>query len=259
MSALYRHRFKLLLVSLLGVILIVPVVLDLVPGRSRDAAVLVVLVVSAFALAAGTVVVGGRRWALVLALCLLVPSLLVEVVLAAEWRSDLAVCHHLLRLLFLGFVIVEVLRQLFQPEPVTFDTISASLCVYLLLGLVWMHVYVMMDTLVPGSIITVVRLPPGLARASGEPALSLRMLYFSLATLTSVGYGDIVPATTSARMLATTEAIVGQAYLYVMVARLVGMQVSQAFAPTAPAPRPDGEPDAAPTTRSPRPGGKEEV
>jgi hypothetical protein len=82
----------------------------------------------------------------------------------------------------------------------------------------------------------------GLAGADGEPALTLRVLYFSFTTLTGVGYGDIVPVTTTARMCAITEALMGQAYLYVMVARLVGMQVSQAFATVGtPQTGPDGK------------------
>jgi hypothetical protein len=229
MSGLYRHRFKLLLGCLVAAMLVVPVLLDLLPERSREVDSLVLLAVSTCSLAAATLAIGGRRWMLVVAVCLLVPSLLLEVAAAWVWPAELAVWHHLLRLLFLGFVVVGVLRQLFQPGPVTFDTISASLCVYLALGVGWMHVYALMDSLNPGSLFTAVRLPAGLAGAGGEAALSLRMLYFSFATLTGVGYGDIVPATTTARMCAVTEAMMGQAYLYVMVGRLVGMQVSQAF------------------------------
>ena len=52
-------------------------------------------------------------------------------------------------------------------------------------------------------------------------------IYFSFVTLTTLGYGDIVPVSASARMLATMEALMGQLYLAVLVARLVGMQVSQ--------------------------------
>jgi hypothetical protein len=233
MPTLFRHRFKLLLASLVGLILIVPVVLDLVPRR-RDVDALVVFAISTVALLAGTLVLSGRRGALVFAVGLLVSSLGLELVTAVLWPGELVFCHHLLRLVFLGFVVVELLRQLFLPGPVTFDTISASLCVYLLLGVSWAHVYVLMETAAPGCVLTVVRPAPGLAGADGEPALSLRMLYFSFTTLTGVGYGDIVPATTTARMGAITEALMGQAYLYVMVARLVGLQVSQAFATGAP-------------------------
>src|SRR5262249_32181384 len=132
MSALFRHRFKLLLASLVGIILIVPVILDLLPERARAVQGLVVFGVSTVALLAGTLVVSGRRGARVFALGLLVPSFALEGTTALLGHAELAVCHHLLRLVFLGFVIVELLRQIFIPGAVTFDTISASLCVYLL-------------------------------------------------------------------------------------------------------------------------------
>jgi hypothetical protein len=259
MPALFRHRFKLLLTSLVGLILVVPVVLDLVPGRARAVDAVVVFGISTTALLAGTLVFSDRRGALVIALGLLTSSLLVEAAMALVWPEELALSHHLLRLVFLGFVIVELLRQLFRPGPVTFDTVSASLCVYLLLGVSWAHLYVMMGILNPGCIVTTVPPAAGLAGAEGEPAQSLRMLYFSFTTLTGVGYGDLVPGTTTVRMCAVTEALMGQAYLYVMVARLVGMQVSQAFAPPSPAPCPNGERAAMPAVSSPGSGRKEEA
>jgi hypothetical protein len=160
----------------------------------------------------------------VFALGLLVPSLVLEAATALRGHAELAFCQHLLRLDFLGFVMVDLLRQLFTSGAVTFDTVSASLCVYLLLGAAWAHVYVLIETLAPGSVFTAVRPGAGLAGATG------------------VGYGDLVPVTTTARMCAITETLMGQAYLYVMVARLVGMLVSKAFAPMARSPRPDGEP-----------------
>jgi hypothetical protein len=232
MSTLLRHRFKLLLVSLVGLLLVVPVVLDAIPsGSGVDA--LVMVGVSTCALLAGMLVIAGKRGALRFALCLLTPSLVLEAVAAVLWHRELSVCHHLLRLVFLGFVIVELFRQLFRPGSVTFDTLSAALCVYLLLGICWAHVFVVLEHVAGESLVIVVQPTGRLARESGEPALFVRMVYFSFVTLTGLAYGDIVPATTTARMFAVMEVLMGQAYLYIMVGRLVGMQVSQALAPQA--------------------------
>lgn len=52
------------------------------------------------------------------------------------------------------------------------------------------------------------------------------MIYYSFVTLTTLGYGDIVPVSPSARSLATLEALTGQLYLTVLVARLVGLQIT---------------------------------
>jgi hypothetical protein len=232
MSTLLRHRFKLLLVSLMGLILVVPVVLDAIPsGYGID--VLVVFGVSTCALLAGVLVISGKRGALRFTLYLLTPSLVLEAVAAALWHRELSVCHHLLRLVFLGFVIAGLFRQLFRRGPVTFDTLCAALCVYLLLGICWGHVFAALERVAEDSFVVVVQPTGRLAREGGETALFLRMAYFSFVTLTGVGYGDIVPATTTARTFAVMEVLMGQAYLYVMVGNLVGMQVSQVFATQA--------------------------
>src|SRR5262249_42857911 len=143
------------------------------------------------------------------------------------WPGHLFVIRHGTRAFFVGFVIVALLWHLFRPRRITFDTISASLCVYLLLGILWANVYTMIEMAAPGSFLDNSRPDDLPTSVAGLEARSLRMLYFSYVTLSSVGYGDIVPRTTLARMCAVTEAIMGQGYLLVMVSRLVAIQVSQ--------------------------------
>ncbi len=61
----------------------------------------------------------------------------------------------------------------------------------------------------------------------GAEYLPIEMLYLSMVTLTTLGYGDVTPLTTTARISAVMEATVGQIFMVVLVARLVGLQVSQ--------------------------------
>jgi voltage-gated potassium channel len=70
----------------------------------------------------------------------------------------------------------------------------------------------------PGSF----KFPEGTTQPRGEMSL-----YFSLVTITTVGYGDITPVTRVARAFANLEAVVGQLYLVILVSWLVGMYVSQ--------------------------------
>jgi hypothetical protein len=230
MSGLYRHRFKLLLASLVTLSLLAPIAIDLLPTRSSLPDRVLVFVVTTVTALAGTLAVIGRRGARVVAYSLLLASVTTHASSAFLWPRELTVCHHLMQLCLLVFVSAELLRQLFQPGRVTFETLSASFCVYLALGISWAHVYAILDTLVPGSLAAATRAADELAGKDGELSLLFRKLYFSFVTLTGVGYGDVVPATTTARMCAVTEAMMGQAYLYVMVGRLVGMQVAQALA-----------------------------
>ncbi len=60
----------------------------------------------------------------------------------------------------------------------------------------------------------------------------MQMRYFSFETLTTLGYGDIVPRSPAARMLATIEAVMGQIYLTVLIARLVGLHIAHASSST---------------------------
>jgi voltage-gated potassium channel len=81
----------------------------------------------------------------------------------------------------------------------------------------WSQIYVVLETAQPGSF----NFPDG---ASGSIQSLLR--YFSLVTITTVGYGDITPSTPAARAFANLESVVGQLYLVIQVAWLVGMHVS---------------------------------
>ena len=123
-----------------------------------------------------------------------------------------------------------LLRFLFSEQQVTIEVISASLCGYLLLGVLWAIVYSLLDLVqansfsFPSAVEELISNEPSTLRFGTER--SATALYFSYVTLTTLGYGDIVPATTTARMLCTVEAIVGQMYLVVLVARLVGLHIA---------------------------------
>jgi voltage-gated potassium channel Kch len=67
----------------------------------------------------------------------------------------------------------------------------------------------------------------GAHRSESPGAAVIRSRWLSLRTITSVGYGDIVPVSTAARALTVLEALAGQIYLVVLVARLVGIHTAQ--------------------------------
>jgi voltage-gated potassium channel len=131
-------------------------------------------------------------------------------------------------LLFLLFVTLSELRSVLKQREVTTETISMAVSVYLLLGFSWGLLYAVMFQLHPDSF-------AGLAGVtSGGSVEVLHLLpvmgYFSLATLSTIGYGDITPLTLQARYAAVAEGIAGQFYMAILVARLVGLQMSQSAA-----------------------------
>jgi Ion channel len=129
--------------------------------------------------------------------------------------------------LLLAFVTWSTLRGVLKQKAVTSETISMSISVYLLLGLTWGLLYVVIFLVQPGAF-SIAGLAQPMSAHSGDPSSLLPILgYFSLITLSTVGYGDITPLTMQARFAAAAEGITGQFYLAILVARLVGMQMSQ--------------------------------
>ena len=129
-------------------------------------------------------------------------------------------------LLFVSFVTVSELRSVLKQREITGETISMAISVYLLLGFTWAFLYSVMFQLHPESF-------GGLPTAKpGQPNELLHIFpvlgYFSLTTLSTIGFGDITPVGLQARYAAVAEGITGQFYLAILVARLVGMQMSQA-------------------------------
>ena len=227
LPGLFHHRFTVLLVTLLALLLVAPVTLEVVEAAAPEAGPVVYLVLSAWVLVAAILAVSGRRGVLQFGLSLGIPVLLLDLAAVFLWPGHLAMIRHGTRALFLGFVMGVLLRHLFRQQRITFDTISGSLCVYLLLGLLWGNVFALLETAAPGTLTEPGRPANEARRSTSEEGRSFRALYFSFVTLSTVGYGDIVPGTGLARMCAVTEAMMGQGYLLVMVSRLVGIQVSQ--------------------------------
>ncbi|WP_045405364.1 potassium channel family protein [Vibrio jasicida] len=123
-------------------------------------------------------------------------------------------------LVFLFSHIYSALKQVVLTKSVTTNHIIGSICIYLLLGLAWAVIYLLVLEFFPSSF-------TGL---EAKPWLSnlFNTLYFSFITLTTVGYGDISPTVPVAQFFVFFEAIVGSFYLAIMVASLVSIRLAQA-------------------------------
>ena len=128
-----------------------------------------------------------------------------------------------LLILFLATLVYSFARQLFAIRRVTANTICAALCLYLIIGLLWGAVFSMTEALAPGSFGGAL-----LSNVSTHEEKTYFLNYLSYITLTTLGYGDITPQTRSAVALCQAEAMLGQFFTMIIVARLVGIQVAQA-------------------------------
>ncbi len=123
-------------------------------------------------------------------------------------------------LIYLGFLLAMVAVQVFGEGLVTGHRIRGAIVIYLLLGALWALLYQVVALTIPQAF----RLPEGMA--GGDPdALERLMTYFSFITLTTTGYGDITPVHPVARTLSMLEALVGQLYPAITLARLVSLAV----------------------------------
>lgn len=129
------------------------------------------------------------------------------------------VAYSILGIVFFGYVTALILADVFRDkDAVSADTICGALAAYLLIGVGWAFAHALLDQLVPGSI-------EGLRASSGLKRYD-EYLGYSFVTLTTLGYGNVVPANAKADALATGEAIVGQMYMAVLVARLVALNLA---------------------------------
>ncbi len=209
-----RHlhgRFSSLLVTILLLLLLRPFLQGFVVARFLLTALFTATLVSAL------YSVSRPAWAFKLGLALIMPAAaliwLRHAVAspAVEWGA------FLIMLLAFAFTAAVMVMNTLQAKRVTVEQISGALSAYLLMGLVWGLAYFLLESAAPGSL----SLGPG-----PDEARLGASIYYSFVTLTTLGYGDILPLTDRARSLAGVEAVVGQIYLAVLVGKLVGMYVS---------------------------------
>jgi hypothetical protein len=144
-----------------------------------------------------------------------------------ESKALLEVANHFLQVAFFGFAVVVILRNMLEAEAITGDDVLGTICGYLLGAAVWANLYAVTAIFVPDSF----TVSADLKELSGEHGRTALFNYFSVITLTTVGYGDITPARPPATALAMLEAIFGQFYIAVVVAELVGLRLAQAITP----------------------------
>lgn len=178
------------------------------PGRVLGDALVSLMLVS------GAAAVADRPRAVLVVSVITVAALLVR---WGSWlfpTADLAVWREIFTLGTLVALCYVVLALVLRSGPITTRRIEGAIAVYLLLGFTWAHAYELVVLWHPGAF-------TGAVEARG----SLPWTYYSFVTLTTMGYGDIMPVHPLARALAVLEALTGQLYLAIMLARLVSMEL----------------------------------
>jgi hypothetical protein len=214
-----KGRFLFLLVSLLLLFFLHPFVKKAQTGfHILDIIFLVILLSGIYAISE------GKRIfiiSLVLALTGFGSTVLNYYLMTGSLRL-LGVCAYGL---FFILTAVVIISHVMKNKKVTTDTILGSMCGYLLLGIVWTMLFALIELIEPGSFFS-----------GGKPLVDLQgdlvrqhvfesFIYYSFVTLTTLGYGDITPVSPPARALSSLEAVTGQLYIAVLIARLVGLHI----------------------------------
>jgi voltage-gated potassium channel len=207
-----------------------PFVEKLPHGDFIDGGLLTLVLVS------GVLAVGSDRKTLWLA------GILVAPVIIGRWMNQFhpgLVAHEIFivaGLVFIVFLIAHLLRFILRAPRVTSEVLCAGISTYLLLGMLWMFAYLLVAELVPGAFSF------STGPESSQALSAFNAYYFSFITLCTVGYGDVVPVSHVARMLATMEAITGTLFMAVLIARLVALYSTRPPTATRPDERTDSQP-----------------
>lgn len=154
---------------------------------------------------------------------LAIPAALERIALAFTQSHSVVIMGLIFWVLFFGYITWNELRAVLKQKEVTGETISLSICIYLLLGLDWAVFYIVLFYVQPHAF-NFGSAPPSITQSFPI------FVYFSLTTISTVGFGDITPLTLQARYAAVAEAITGQFYLAILVARLMGLYMTRIVA-----------------------------
>ncbi len=214
-GAAVKYRFIYLLFSLLLMIAIQP--LDVIGGKFG----LILDIILAVIFISAINSISGNRKILLGGILLALPAMAVVWSKYFVVSRQMTITGYLLATAFFAYTIAVIIAFIAKQRWITVNVIVAAAVVYLLMALMWSMLYRAVEMIHPGSF----HLAQGHSPAEGST-----FFYFSMVTLTTLGYGDIFPITSGAKAYAILEALIGQIYLVFVVARLVGVHISQGMA-----------------------------
>jgi len=171
--------------------------------------------------------VSERRWPLVVAIVLASPAVIAQMFPTLLGEQGTLMFRMGMSAVFLTYITILISGFLLRQERVSADMILGAINVYLLFAIIFMFFHAFAEVLRPGSYLYQGEsLTAALSGHTEIHALAI-LLYFSLVTLTTLGYGDISPAMPAARTLCSLEAVIGQLFVAVFIARMVAIHIGQ--------------------------------
>ena len=217
-SALARHRFFLLFVFLLATLILFPY------AEASHFGSYAFRVIGSVAILVSVYAAKIHRSLLIFAIVLAIPALFERIVLPKVNSHSFYIFNIVLTLVFDAVIVVVIFRHVLAAQEPTSETIFGALCLYLLVGFTFASVYGLVAAFQPNAFYLDPR-----ANLHNVPD-RFDFIYYSFATMTSLGAAGITPVSPQARSLSILEAILGVLYLAVLIAGLIG-----AYRPKSPA------------------------
>ena len=170
--------------------------------------------INAFIVLAAAAAVGRTALSFLVVFCLIGGAISLRLAAMDEGHAALFNWALLLHALVYFSVIVLLLRYVFGPEVMDSDRLWGAAAAYLMIGILWCFVY---------ALVELEKSQTFLVRGGAAKLELTELLYFSFSTLTTIGFGDIVPVTRGAQVAAILEGIVGTLFLAILIAKLVGV------------------------------------
>ena len=208
-SALTRHRFFLLFVFLLATLILFPY------AEASHYGSYAFRVIGSFAIIVSVYAANVHRSVLIFALVLAIPALFERIVLPKLDSHSFFIFNILLTLVFDVMIVVIIFRHVLAERDPTSETIFGALCIYLLVGFTFSSVYGLVAAFQPNAFY----LDPRTNLHTAPDRFDL--IYYSFATMTSLGAAGITPVSSQARSFSILEAILGVLYLAVLIAGLL--------------------------------------
>jgi len=193
------------------------------PGLFSDYSGALISILFALVLIASLYLVATEKKHLLIGLALAAPALLTHWSFGVLPEITRLTINASFQILFLSYVCTQILTYLIRARKIESNVIYAALCLYLMLGLVWTFAYFLIEINSPGAIALKIEFD---LLTDNPRELMIEIMYFSFVTITTLGYGDITPISPLAQSLVIIQAFVGQIFVAIVIARLVGLQIA---------------------------------
>ncbi len=204
-----RYRFTLLMVAFLCVLVVYPF-LDHFELLHID---FVLNVFITFLLISCIHALSANRHEAIVSCLVIIPAIFMDWIGVFTVSQGIEIFVDIYKIGAFSYICFGLLRYALRAGVVDREKIAAAVNVYLFLGLIWRDLYSLTNILIPGAF-------------NSELLAETDFLYYSFVTLSTLGYGDVLPVIGPSKALAYIEAIIGQLYLTILVARLVGLHIA---------------------------------